>query len=135
VGDSGGELLIYKVVLQCFQSLVSLGSGLKVGAITRDENDSSFVISNRIYPREKYLMKSISGTSFIRMFIKIPGWLNGYKKIGVFDFRRDFSSSPRRLEILGSLEQSCASVNRRNDRRERFGNNPRLAPNLLCPAV
>ena len=46
-GDSGGGLLIHKVVLQRFQPLVSLGI--------------------RIYPREKSLMKSIAGISFIRI--------------------------------------------------------------------
>jgi hypothetical protein len=36
-------------------------------------------------------MKSKTGVSFIRMFVKITGWINGFKKGGVFDFRRDFS--------------------------------------------
>jgi hypothetical protein len=70
-------------------------------AFARNADDTCFVISNRIYPREKSLMKSASGISFIRMLKKTTTLINGYKKSGVFDFRRDFSSSPRRAKSLG----------------------------------
>jgi hypothetical protein len=49
---------------------LSFRSDLKDVVFTRNKNDSRFVISNRIYPREKSLMKSIAGICLVRMLGK-----------------------------------------------------------------